>query len=49
MVHFAAAEKLRPHGDDSAILRWNSCVRRLRSVEAQRAPAPHEPPELTDE
>lgn len=28
---FAQAEKLRPAGNDNAILRWNSCVRRLRA------------------
>jgi hypothetical protein len=28
---FAEAERLRPAGDDGAILRWNSCVRRLRA------------------
>ena len=31
MAMFAEAEQLRPEGDDSAILRWNSCVRRLRA------------------
>ena len=31
MAMFAEAEQLRPLGDDSAILRWNSCVRRLRA------------------
>ncbi len=31
MVQFEAAEKLRPPGDDKAILRWNACVRRLRA------------------
>jgi hypothetical protein len=31
MVAFEQAEQLRPHGDDQAILRWNSCVRRLRA------------------
>ncbi len=28
---FAEAEKLRPQGDDDAILRWNRCVRLLQS------------------
>lgn len=28
---FAAAEKLRPSGNDDAILRWNRCVRLLQS------------------
>ena len=31
MEMFAEAERRRPAGDDSAILRWNSCVRRLRA------------------
>lgn len=31
MVAFEEAERLRPPGDDQAILRWNSCVRRLRT------------------
>ena len=45
MVAFEEAEKLRPPGDDQAILRWNGCVRRLRAhpelrpaVEDQGAP-----------
>jgi len=28
---FAAAEKLRPAGNDDSILRWNRCVRLLQS------------------
>jgi hypothetical protein len=31
MVAFEEAERLRPAGDDKAILRWNSCVRRLHA------------------
>jgi len=31
MELFAEAERLRPAGDDSAILRWNNCVRRLQA------------------
>lgn len=31
MTQFEQAERLRPSGDDQSILRWNSCVRRLRS------------------
>ena len=30
MEHFAAAEHVRPAGEDESILRWNACVRRLR-------------------
>jgi tetratricopeptide (TPR) repeat protein len=29
--HFAEAEKIRPAGNDDAILRWNSCVRLLQN------------------
>ena len=28
---FAAAEKIRPPGNDDAILRWNRCVRLLQT------------------
>ena len=31
MELFAEAQRLRPPGDDSAILRWNNCVRRLHA------------------
>jgi hypothetical protein len=31
MQCFANAEKLRPAGNDDAILRWNRCVRLLES------------------
>jgi hypothetical protein len=45
---FAEAERLRPPGDDKAILRWNACVRRLRANPELR-PAVEEPgvPPLT--
>ena len=29
MTHFEEAERLRPAGNDEAILRWNTCVRML--------------------
>jgi len=29
--HFAEAEKIRPAGNDDAILRWNRCVRMLQN------------------
>jgi hypothetical protein len=50
MVQFEAAEKLRPAGDDQAILRWNGCVRRLRASPALRPAADDrdEPPPLGD-
>ena len=31
MKHYERAEALRPHGNDDALLRWNACVRVLRS------------------
>jgi hypothetical protein len=37
MAHFEQAERLRPPGNDDAILRWNTCARtleRLRTPEA---------------
>lgn len=39
---FAEAEKIRPQGNDDAILRWNRCVRLLEGnpdFAAERAPA----------
>jgi hypothetical protein len=30
MDQYAQAEAIRPRGDDSAILRWNACVRAIR-------------------
>ena len=30
--HYAEAERLRPPGNDDAILRWNSCVRTLHAA-----------------
>jgi len=41
MACFEQAEKLRPEGNDDAILRWNRCVRLLESFhEVQPEPAP---------
>ena len=31
LVHFEEAERLRPEGNDDALLRWNSVVRTLRA------------------
>jgi|SRR5271168_526618 len=51
---FAEAEKIRPAGNDDAILRWNRCVRLLQSAsyvwEQDSAPldAQDAPPELAD-
>ena len=38
MVAFEEAERLRPPGDDQAILRWNGCVRLLRAHSDLRPP-----------
>ena len=32
--HYAEAERLRPSGNDDAVLRWNSCVRVLQQLDA---------------
>jgi hypothetical protein len=32
LARYAEAETLRPPGNDDAVLRWNSCVRRLRAL-----------------
>jgi hypothetical protein len=43
MMHYEEAERLRPTGDDSAILRWNTCVRMLqRSPELTAESQVHE-------
>jgi tetratricopeptide (TPR) repeat protein len=34
MKHFEAAEKLKPTDNEEAVLRWNRCVRLLRTVPA---------------
>jgi hypothetical protein len=47
MAAFEEAERLRPPGDDKAILRWNGCVRRMRAdPELRPAPAEGGPPPL---
>jgi len=35
MDKFASAATIRPQGDDSAILRWNACVRAIRRRQLQ--------------
>jgi hypothetical protein len=32
MRHYESAEKLRPAGDDAAILRWNTCARLIEAM-----------------
>jgi hypothetical protein len=48
MAHYERAEKVRPHGNDDALLRWNACARLLMtSPDIRPEPAPtHEPVEL---
>lgn len=42
MASFAQAERLRPAGNDDALLRWNSCVRLIESRSDLRpGPAPN--------
>jgi len=35
MDHFASAATIRPPGDDSAVIRWNACVRAIRRRQMQ--------------
>jgi hypothetical protein len=44
MILYERAERVRPAGDDDAVLRWNSCARLLMANPSIR-PAPHEPRE----
>ncbi len=48
MTHYERAEKLRPPGNDDALLRWNACARLLMSSpDIRPEPAPSsEPVEL---
>jgi hypothetical protein len=48
MAHYERAEKVRPHGNDDALLRWNACARLLMSSPDMRPePVPtHDPVEL---
>lgn len=41
MEHYERAERLRPQGNDDAILRWNTCVRILQR-NRELAPEPEE-------
>ena len=41
MNHYEKAEAIRPHGNDDAILRWNTCARVImRNAEVR--PLPHD-------
>ena len=44
MGFYERAERLRPAGDDDAVLRWNSCARMLMANDKLR-PAAHDPSE----
>ncbi len=44
MTCYEQAERIRPAGDDDAVLRWNSCARMLMANERIR-PRADEPPE----
>ncbi len=40
MAAYEAAEQVRPPGDDSAILRWNTCARIIMRNKLKSAPGP---------
>lgn len=42
-THFAAAEALRPAGNDDAILRWNACTRLLARLPEELPEEPRPP------
>ncbi len=45
MAHYEKAEKVRPVGNDDALLRWNACARLLMSSpDIRPEPAPSEAP-----
>ena len=41
MASYEEAEKIRPSGDDSSILRWNTCVRIIERNNLKPPPGPH--------
>jgi len=43
MMWYEKAERIRPHGNDESILRWNTCVRMLGRHEPASAPQDYEP------
>lgn len=49
MNFFEQAERLRPAGNDDAILRWNSCVRLCERYELHAEPEGVNPPVLGDD
>ena len=46
---YEKAERLRPAGNDDAILRWNSCVRLCRRYQLHPEPEPVFPPSLGED
>ena len=48
MEHYEEAERLRPAGNDEAILRWNTCVRMLHRHERPRTAYEEYAPALED-
>ena len=38
MDHYEKAERIRPEDDDSALLRWNACLRTIRRGQLRPAP-----------
>ncbi|HEX2779586.1 MAG TPA: hypothetical protein VHM30_08815 [Gemmatimonadaceae bacterium] len=48
MEHYETAERLRPEGNDEAILRWNTCARMLARHERPRATFEEYAPALED-
>jgi tetratricopeptide (TPR) repeat protein len=38
MDHYEKAERIRPEDDDSALLRWNACLRKIRRGQLEPAP-----------
>jgi hypothetical protein len=48
LAWFERAEQIRPAGNDDAILRWNRCVRILRSLSVSEREQEHAHFEPTD-
>jgi len=44
MEQYDKAERLRPEGNDSALLRWNACVRTIQREQLEAPPAEPEQP-----
>lgn len=42
LEHYKKAEVVRPEGDDSAVLRWNACVRTIQRERLEPPPPPDE-------